>query len=231
MPLTIAILAGGAATRLGGRDKGLEPLLGRPLVAWSLDAAAAMAPESVLIVANRHPDEYARYGRTIHDAVPGSGDSVIPARAGIHPGPPSTAQWLPASARTTARGAAHHGYSGPLAGVATALAACTTPWLLTLPVDCPDPPRDLAARLLAFATNAACEAVVAHDGARRQPLFALYRRELAESATAAATRGLGPSGWQDAIAARELDFADRRAQFRNLNTSEDFVAYAAERAR
>lgn len=193
MSLTIAILAGGAAKRLGGRDKGLAPLLGRPLIACSLDAASAMAPTSVLIVANRHVDEYRLRAETISDAVTG--------------------------------------YSGPLGGVAAALAACATPWLITLPVDCPDPPRDLAARLLAFAVNAACDAVVAHDGERRQPLFALYRRELAGSAAAAAAQGQGPSAWQDAIGARELDFADRRAQFRNLNTPEDFAAYAAEPAR
>lgn len=192
-PLTIAILAGGAATRLGGRDKGLEPLLGRPLIAWSLDAVSAMAPAAALIVANRHLDDYATFADTIRDAVPG--------------------------------------HSGPLAGIAAALAVCETPWLLTLPVDCPDPPHDLAARLLASVVESSCDAVVAHDGERRQPLFALYRRELAEAASAAAAKGQGPWGWQDAIGARELDFADRRAQFRNLNLPEDFAAYAAERAR
>ncbi|WP_300615191.1 molybdenum cofactor guanylyltransferase [Dokdonella sp.] len=192
-PLTIAILAGGAATRLGGRDKGLEALLGRPLVAWSLEAAQAMAPESVLIVANRHLDDYAGYGRTVTDDIPG--------------------------------------HSGPLAGIAVALASCATPWLMTLPVDCPEPPVDLAARLLAGAIEGMATAVVAHDGERRQPLFALYRSDLASAASLAAIRGQGPWGWQDAIGARELDFADRRAQFRNLNTPEDFIAYAAERSR
>jgi molybdopterin-guanine dinucleotide biosynthesis protein A len=192
-PLTIAILAGGAARRLHDRDKGLEPLLGRPLIAWSLEAASAMACASILIVANRHLDDYKKYGRAIRDVIPG--------------------------------------HRGPLAGISAALATCQTPWLLTLPVDCPDPPRDLAARLLAFATETSCAAVVAHDGERRQPLFALYRRDLADAADAAAAKGQGPYGWQNAIGAHELDFADRRAQFRNLNTLEDFAAYAIEHAR
>ena len=211
MALTIAILAGGAATRLGGRDKGLELLLGRPLVAWSLDAASAMAPAAVLVIANRHLDDYAKYAPTIRDAVRTHPDCT--------------------QAMAECVDARQARYSGPLAGVATALAACATPWLLTLPVDCPDPPRELATRLSAFAAEASCDAVVAHDGERRQPLFALYRRELAVSAAAAAARGQGPYGWQDAIGARELDFADRRAQFRNLNTPEDFAAHAARFAR
>jgi molybdenum cofactor guanylyltransferase len=73
--LTFAILAGGAATRLAGRDKGLEPLDGRPLVAWLIDAIAGMVPfvsaADILIVANRHHDMYARHARTIADIVPG----------------------------------------------------------------------------------------------------------------------------------------------------------------
>lgn len=189
-PVTIAILAGGAATRLQGRDKGFEPLLGRPLVAWVVDAVAAQDTARIVIVANRRLDDYAAYAPTLRDAAPG--------------------------------------HRGPLAGVAVALAACATPWLLTLPVDCPRPPHDLAARLLAATLDGAPSAVVAHDGERRQPLFAIYRRELAAAAAAAVEQGQGAWRWQDAIGARELDFADRRAQFRNLNTPEDFATYAAE---
>ncbi|HEY0180368.1 MAG TPA: molybdenum cofactor guanylyltransferase MobA [Dokdonella sp.] len=189
-PLTAAILAGGAATRLGGRDKGLEPLDGRPLVAWVLDAVAAQA-DAVIVVANRHAETYARYARTVGDLVAG--------------------------------------FRGPLAGVAAALAACATPWLLTVPVDCPDPPRDLAARLRAHADALGAHAVVAHDGERRQPLFALYRRGLAASAAAAVEAELGVRHWQDALGAVELDFSDRRRQFENLNTAEEFAAHVERR--
>jgi molybdopterin-guanine dinucleotide biosynthesis protein A len=118
------------------------------------------------------------------------------------------------------------GFPGPLAGVASALAACGTPWLLTVPVDCPEPPHDLASRLFAEAATHGVAAVVAHDGDRRQPLFAMYRRELAASAAAAVSAGQGVWSWQDAIEARELDFSDRRRQFLNLNTPGDFAAHA-----
>jgi molybdopterin-guanine dinucleotide biosynthesis protein A len=120
------------------------------------------------------------------------------------------------------------GFQGPLAGISAALTACATPWLLTLPVDCPQPPPDLAARLLAGASQRRAAACVAHDGQRRQPLFAVYRRELADSAAAGLTAEQGVSWWQDSIGVNELDFADRRRQFRNLNTPEDFAAHAAE---
>jgi molybdenum cofactor guanylyltransferase len=189
-PLTVAILAGGAATRLQGRDKGLEPLLGRPLIEWVLEALATTQAIRVLIVANRHHASYARYAPVVADDLAG--------------------------------------FRGPLAGVATALAAATSAWLMTVPVDCPRPPADLAARLYAGAQARSADAVVAHDGERRQPLFALYRRELAASAAAAAAQGWGVQQWQTAIGAHELDFGDRRAQFRNLNTPEEFAAYAAE---
>ena len=38
--LTVAILAGGAASRLGGRDKGLELLGGKPMIEWTINYCA-----------------------------------------------------------------------------------------------------------------------------------------------------------------------------------------------
>jgi len=59
--ITGVILAGGQALRLGGRDKGLLPFGGRPLVEWVI---AALAPQvgSLLISANRNLERYAGYG-------------------------------------------------------------------------------------------------------------------------------------------------------------------------
>lgn len=112
---------------------------------------------------------------------------------------------------------------GPLAGIATALSAITTPWLLTVPVDCPRPPSDLWQRLHSAIGDADC--AVAHDGAHRQPLFALYRLGLAPSALKAAQAGLGPQAWQDHIDAVEVDFPDRRDSFANLNSDAEFLAW------
>ena len=180
---------GGAASRLGGRDKGLEPLDGEPIVARVLAYIERnVANAETLILANRNAAAYARHARVVADAEPG--------------------------------------YRGPLAGVASALAHATTTYVLTLPVDCPSPPDDLAARLAAALGAGDFVAAVAHDGERRQPLFALYRRTLASSAADAATTGQGVFEWQNGIGATEVDFADAKLQFHNLNTPEDFRDYA-----
>jgi molybdopterin-guanine dinucleotide biosynthesis protein A len=196
--LTVAILAGGAALRLGGRDKGLEILGDRPLIEWviaycrrsivGVPGSDAGREVDLLIVANRHLEAFARYARVRTDA--------------------------------------EAGFRGPLAGVASALETAAAERVLTLPVDCPFPPADLAARLEAAMHAGGAAAVVAHDGQRRQPLFALYRRELAASAAEAAAAGQGVHAWQDAIGAAEVDFSDRHRQFHNLNTPEDFAACA-----
>ena len=59
--ITGLVLAGGRGIRMGGVDKGLVPLQGRPLVAHAL---ARLAPQvgPLLISANRHLDEYRRFG-------------------------------------------------------------------------------------------------------------------------------------------------------------------------
>jgi molybdenum cofactor guanylyltransferase len=67
--LTGLILAGGRGSRMGGQDKGLVTLQERPLVAH---IAARVAPQvsSMLISANRHAAEYARYGTVVADTRP-----------------------------------------------------------------------------------------------------------------------------------------------------------------
>jgi molybdopterin-guanine dinucleotide biosynthesis protein A len=196
--LAVAILAGGEASRLGGRDKGLESLGGRPLIEWSIEFVAqhvrvdrngslASGDVEVAIIANRHREAYERYGHVREDLAAG--------------------------------------FRGPLAGIASALAGSNAPLVMTLPVDCPRPPEDLATRLLDAIGRVSTNAAVANDGERRQPLFALYQRSLVESAAAAALARRGVWEWQDEIGAREVDFSDRRRQFHNLNTPEDFAAY------
>ncbi|MFP4207927.1 MAG: molybdenum cofactor guanylyltransferase MobA [Wenzhouxiangella sp.] len=59
--ITAAVLAGGMGRRMGGVDKGLVEVLGRPMVAWTLEAIAPQAGQ-VLINANRSIEEYAAFG-------------------------------------------------------------------------------------------------------------------------------------------------------------------------
>jgi molybdopterin-guanine dinucleotide biosynthesis protein A len=187
--ITGAVLAGGASTRMGGVDKGLAELFGKPLVAHVI-AVLHLQVDDILIIANRQADAYARHA-------PVQADSAS-------------------------------GFRGPLAGIATALAACRTPWLLTVPVDCPRIATDLAARLGQAIGEGAC--TVAHDGERRQPLFALYRRELAVDAANALERNLPVWNWQDACGVREVDFSDQAATFANLNSAEEFRRWERDHA-
>ena len=60
------VLAGGAGSRVGGADKGLLPLGGRPLVEHVLERLRPQC-DRLLIVANRNLDDYARYAPVLHD--------------------------------------------------------------------------------------------------------------------------------------------------------------------
>ncbi|MGF6445418.1 molybdenum cofactor guanylyltransferase MobA [Paraburkholderia youngii] len=59
--ITGLVLAGGRGTRMGGVDKGLQPLHGEALAAHVL---RRLAPQTgpLMISANRHPDSYAALG-------------------------------------------------------------------------------------------------------------------------------------------------------------------------
>ncbi len=117
------------------------------------------------------------------------------------------------------------GYRGPLAGIATALACCATPWLLTVPVDAPQPPRDLALQLWSAAARSGAEAAVAFEGVRPQPMFALYRSRLAESAATALASDLPVWRWQQQLRAVEVFFDDGIGLFANLNNADDVSAW------
>jgi molybdopterin-guanine dinucleotide biosynthesis protein A len=58
--ITGAILAGGRGSRLGGVDKGLVRLHGRPLIEYAIDALRPQVG-ALLISANRNRDVYASY--------------------------------------------------------------------------------------------------------------------------------------------------------------------------
>lgn len=61
LAITGAVLAGGEGRRMGGVDKGLVTLNGRPLVVWTLDALRPQV-DTLLINANRSLDEYRALG-------------------------------------------------------------------------------------------------------------------------------------------------------------------------
>ncbi len=64
--VTGVILAGGRATRMGGDDKGLIPVNGRPMISWVIDVLRPQVAQ-VLINANRNLDEYRALGYPVID--------------------------------------------------------------------------------------------------------------------------------------------------------------------
>jgi len=68
--ITGVILAGGQGRRMGGVDKGLQYLNGRPLVQWVLERLAPQV-HTVLISANQNPERYAEFGcAVLPDTIP-----------------------------------------------------------------------------------------------------------------------------------------------------------------
>lgn len=80
--ITGLILAGGRGRRMGGVDKGLQYLDGKPLVAHVIDRLAPQV-DTVLVNANRNLDAYARFGYpVVADRIEGFAGPL----AGLHAG-------------------------------------------------------------------------------------------------------------------------------------------------
>ena len=82
MAITGLILAGGRGSRMGGVDKGLQVLRGKPMIEWVLARFAPQVDE-VLINANQNAERYARLGsRVVPDDIGGFAGPL----AGLHAG-------------------------------------------------------------------------------------------------------------------------------------------------
>lgn len=78
--ITGVILAGGRGRRMGGSDKGLQQLRGRPMIDRVIERFAPQVDE-LLINANRNVERYAAFGhRVVADQIP---DNAGPL-AGLH---------------------------------------------------------------------------------------------------------------------------------------------------
>jgi molybdopterin-guanine dinucleotide biosynthesis protein A len=80
--ITGLLLAGGQGRRMGGVDKGLQPLRGKPMALWALERLAPQVDE-ILINCNQNFDAYARFGyRVVPDEIGGFAGPL----AGLHAG-------------------------------------------------------------------------------------------------------------------------------------------------
>lgn len=80
--VTGVVLAGGLGRRMGGVDKGLQALQGRPMVAWVIERLAPQVAE-LIVNANQNPDRYAAFGHVVvADRIGGFAGPL----AGLHAG-------------------------------------------------------------------------------------------------------------------------------------------------
>ena len=180
--VTLGLLAGGRATRLGGIDKAWLRRDGVPQVlrlARRFDEQVA----GVIVSANRNRELYEANGmNSVADRVDDA---------------------------------------GPMGGLQALAHACTTRWLLTLPVDVIGVNECLLPSL-ASAAGACGASAIDDDGA--QPLVALWPVDsLRSNSTDALARGdLSVHALQLHMAMRTVRFAGVR--FGNLNTPADLAA-------
>jgi molybdopterin-guanine dinucleotide biosynthesis protein A len=89
--VTGVVLAGGQGRRMGGVDKGLVELRGRPLVSWVIERLAPQTG-SLIINANQNVERYAAFGYpVVRDALEGFAGPL----AGLHAAlGAATGDWL-----------------------------------------------------------------------------------------------------------------------------------------
>ncbi len=119
-------------------------------------------------------------------------------------------------------------FRGPLAGMASAMRASQTPYLVTVPCDSPLVCDDLVHRL--WAARAANDAAiaVAHDGHRLQPVFALLAcRLLVDLDAYLKGGGRKIDRWYDTHGYAVADCSDVAATFSNVNNPADRMAMEA----
>ncbi|MFT4069909.1 molybdenum cofactor guanylyltransferase MobA [Paraburkholderia sp.] len=192
--ITGLVLAGGRGTRMGGVDKGLQPLRGEPLAAHVM---RRLAPQTgaLLISANRHPDIYAALGAPY-------GATVVADTLPDFPGP----------------------LAGMLAGLRAAGSAyllsvpCDSPWL---PADLA---ARLAHALDENQADLATVTTVdAHGDASLHPVFALMRTALVDDLSAFLAAGERKvRAWYARHKTVEVVFTDERP-FYNANSLQELA--------
>lgn len=115
-------------------------------------------------------------------------------------------------------------YEGPLAGLQQALNATKGTAIFVLPCDAPLFTKEMAHRLIETFQQGRHAAVVAHDGARLQPLFGIFSVNTRESLNAYIESGHRKvESWVRSLSYQAVDFSGEADSFMNINTKEDLV--------
>ncbi len=139
------LLAGGLARRMGGGDKGLSMLGGRPMMARIIDRARPQVSD-LIINANGDAERFAEFGLAVAADV--IGDFAGPL-AGVLTG----MEWASRNTPGNAPG---------------------TKWVATFATDAPFVPADLVERLLAAVDRDGADMACAASAGRAHPVFGLW---------------------------------------------------------
>ena len=113
-------------------------------------------------------------------------------------------------------------YSGPLAGIATALKHCKTDWLACVPCDAFCIPSDLVQQLYEQAVRSNAPLCFVDDGDRWQPLYAVIHRQLLESLEDFIHAGnRRVMQWVKSQTSTRVNFSESKTLFRNINALDD----------
>lgn len=117
-------------------------------------------------------------------------------------------------------------YSGPLAGIATALSTASTDYVLSVPCDSPLVSPELAERLYTGLIQGNGKISVAYDGKIIQPTFCLMKRSLLTDLLAFLKMDeRSVRRFLQRHAATQVDFSDLAESFLNINTTEELALY------
>jgi molybdenum cofactor guanylyltransferase len=115
-------------------------------------------------------------------------------------------------------------FAGPLAGMASAMQAAGTPYLVTVPCDSPLVTPDLVRRLYAALSEEDAEISAATDGERLQPVFALLCCDLLTDLLEYLEAGQHKiDRWYEGRRLARVDFSDCPDMFVNINTPEERI--------
>lgn len=192
------VLAGGQSRRMGGGDKCLQVLGGRPILAHIIERAAPQVARLV-INANGDPRRFAQFGLPVAaDTVEGFAGPLAGVLTGM--------EWAAANAPEC---------DWP---------ECD--WIATFASDAPFFPVDLVARLGAAVAGDGADMACAVSGGRRHPVFGLWPVALrAELRAALAGQGIRKvDRWTKDYNLTEVEFAvDAIDPFFNVNRPEDLA--------
>lgn len=189
-PLNTAaiILSGGAGTRLGGADKGLQCYHGKPLVEYVISTIEPQV-DTIYLCANRNLTHYQSFGfEVVSDKL-------------------------------------QH-YEGPMSGISSALTAMiresTAQQVLVTSCDVPYLPKNIRQRLESALVSAPnIDVSVVHDGARRQNLHCLIKRQAWPALIDFFENGgRAMHRWFDQVNTVDVDFSNDVGCFLNINTQE-----------